>query len=109
MEAEERKGARSRWPGWAQTVRPATTSSSEAVWVSSGGKVSARKKGARRERARWWERAPLERESSMVWPGFYREREGEGETPRGGMWPAMAPLMTIKGGETAAVKFIYSR
>ena len=44
------------------------------------------------------------RESSMVWPGFYREREGEGETPRGGMWPAMAPLMTINGGETAPLK-----
>jgi hypothetical protein len=44
------------------------------------------------------------RECSMVWPGFYREREGEGETPRGGMWPAMAPLMTINGGETAPLK-----
>ena len=40
----------------------------------------------------------------MVWPGFYREREGEGETPRGGMWSAMAPLMTINGGETAPLK-----
>jgi hypothetical protein len=48
------------------------------------------------------------RESSMVWPGFYREREGEGETPRGGMWSAMAPLMTINGGETAPLKLLYS-
>uniref|UniRef100_A0A804M192 Pentatricopeptide repeat-containing protein n=1 Tax=Zea mays TaxID=4577 RepID=A0A804M192_MAIZE len=44
------------WAGWAQTVRPASTSSGEAVWASSGGKVSARKKGARRERARQWEK-----------------------------------------------------
>jgi hypothetical protein len=30
--------------------------SGEEVWASSGGKVSARKKGARRERARQWEK-----------------------------------------------------
>jgi hypothetical protein len=73
----------------------------ELRWQGLGQEEGREKRASsavgERERARLGGRAP--------WCGrAFIESGRERERRRGGMWPAMAPLMTINGGETAPLK-----